>query len=317
MIVLLFGISVISFIVIQLPPGDYLTTYILQLQSRGTVVDESLIASLKAYYGLDQPMLYQYAKWIRNILIYGDFGRSFEWNKSVGFLLAQRLPLTLVVSISSLIFTYLLAVPIGVFSAVRRYSAWDYVFTFLGFVGLSVPSFLLALILMFVFYNAFGITVGGLFSQQFIDAPWSWAKVVDLINHLWVPMIVLGLGGTAGIIRVLRATMLDELNKDYVKVARSKGLPEWKVILRHPVRIAINPIISTIGWTLPDIFSGATIVSVVLNLPTTGPLLLQALLSQDMFLAGSFILILSILTVIGTFISDILLAWLDPRIRYE
>jgi len=317
MIIVLIGISIISFVIIQLPPGDFLTTYILHLQSAGTAVDESLIESLKKYYGLDQPLYIQYLKWIKNIVFHGEWGRSFEWNKAVSTLIMERLPMTLVVSISSLIITYVIALPIAIYSATHRYSVVDYIATTIGFIGLSVPGFLIALILMFVFYNAFGISVGGLFSREMVDAPWSFAKFVDLLNHLWVPVIVLSIGGTAGIIRTLRAMLLDELNKDYVKVALSKGFPKWRAILKYPVRIAIIPIVSTIGWTLPDIFSGATIISVVLNLPTTGPLLLQALISQDMFLAGSFVLIMAILTVIGTFISDILLMWVDPRVRYE
>lgn len=316
MIITLLGISVIAFTIIQLPPGDYLTTYIIQLSSSGTVVDESIIASLKRQYGLDRPLWYQYFKWMGGVLK-GNFGRSFDWNESVAVLIAQRLPLTVVISVATLLFTYIVAIPIAIYSAVRQYSIGDYIATVIGFVGLSVPDFLLALVLMFVFYRYFGISVSGLFSPEMRDAAWSWAKFKDLISHLWVPMIVTGMAGTAGIIRTMRATTLDELGKDYVKMARSKGLSEWKVILKHPVRVAINPIVSTIGWELPRIVSGTTIVAVVLNLPTTGPILLQALQTQDMFLAGSFILMLSCLTVIGTLISDILLAILDPRIRLE
>lgn len=316
MLITLFGISIISFTIIQLPPGDYLTTYIIQLSSSGTNVDESLVASLKKQYGLDQPMYIQYLKWVKGVLT-GDFGRSFDWNEAVSVLIAERLPLTVMISLATLVFTYLVAIPIAIYSAVKQYSIGDYIATVIGFIGLSIPDFLLALLLMFAFYRFFGISVSGLFSPELRQAAWSWIKVKDLINHLWVPMIVIGMAGTAGIIRVMRATTLDELGKDYVKMARSKGLPEWKVILKHPVRVALNPIISTIGWELPRIVSGTTIVAVVLNLPVTGPLLLQALQAQDMFLAGSFILMLSTLTVIGTLISDILLAILDPRIRLE
>ena len=247
----------------------------------------------------------------------GNFGRSFDWNESVAKIIGERLPLTVAISLSTLIFTYVVAIPIGIYSAVKQYSIGDYIATFIGFIGLSVPNFLLALLFMFGFYRFFGISVSGLFSPEMRDAAWSWAKFKDMLDHLWVPMIVIGMAGTAGIIRTMRATTLDELGKDYVKMARSKGLPEWKVIFRHPVRVAINPIVSTIGWELPNIVSGSTIVAVVLNLPTTGPILLQALLAQDMFLAGSFILMLSTLTVIGTLISDLLLAILDPRIRLE
>lgn len=316
MLVTLIGISIISFTIIQLPPGDYLTTYIAQLSSTGTVVDESVVASLKRQYGLDRPLWYQYFKWVGGVLT-GNFGRSFDWNESVAVLIAQRLPMTVVISLTTLIFTYIVAIPIAIYSAVKQYSIGDYIATVVGFIGLSVPDFLLALVLMFTFYRFFGISVSGLFSPEMQEAAWSLAKLKDLMNHLWVPMIVIGMAGTAGIIRTMRATTLDELGKDYVKMARSKGLAEWKVIFKHPVRVAINPIISTIGWELPRIVSGTTIVAVVLNLPTTGPILLQALQAQDMFLAGSFILMLSTLTVIGTLISDLLLAILDPRIRLE
>ncbi|NLK07392.1 MAG: ABC transporter permease [Firmicutes bacterium] len=316
MLITLFGISIISFTVIQLPPGDYLTSYITELQASGTVVDEAQIASLRQRYGLDKPIYVQYFKWITGIFR-GDFGRSFEWNESVRVLISERLPMTIAISLLTLVFTYVLAIPIGIYSAVRQYSFGDYLAIFIGFIGISIPGFLLALVLMFAFYHMFGISIGGLFSAAFEDAPWSWAKFKDLVDHLWVPMIVVGMSGTAGLIRTMRATTLDELGKDYVKMARSKGLPEWKVILKHPVRVAINPIVSTVGWELPRIVSGTTIVAVVLSLPITGPLLLQALLSQDMYLAGSFIMMLSVLTVIGTLISDILLAVIDPRIRLE
>ncbi|NLV91878.1 MAG: ABC transporter permease [Firmicutes bacterium] len=316
MLITLLGISVIAFVIIQLPPGDYLTTYITQLASTGNVVDQSIIASLERQYGLDKPLYVQYFKWMGGVLT-GNFGRSFDWNESVAKIIGERLPLTVTISLSTLIFTYVVAIPIGIYSAVKQYSIGDYIATFIGFIGLSVPNFLLALLFMFGFYRFFGISVSGLFSPEMRDAAWSWAKFKDMLDHLWVPMIVIGMAGTAGIIRTMRATTLDELGKDYVKMARSKGLPEWKVIFRHPVRVAINPIVSTIGWELPNIVSGSTIVAVVLNLPTTGPILLQALLAQDMFLAGSFILMLSTLTVIGTLISDLLLAILDPRIRLE
>ncbi len=316
MLITLLGISIISFTIIQLPPGDYLTTYIAQLSSSGTVVDDSLVASLERQYGLDRPIYIQYFKWIGGVLT-GNFGRSFDWNEAVAVLIAERLPMTIVISLATLVFTYLVAIPISIYSAVKQYSIGDYIATVIGFIGLSVPDFLLALVLMFSFYRFFGISVSGLFSPEMREAAWSWAKIKDMLDHLWVPMIVIGMAGTAGIIRTMRATTLDELGKDYVKMARSKGIPEWKVLMRHPVRVALNPIISTIGWELPRIVSGTTIVAVVLNLPITGPILLQALQAQDMFLAGSFILMLSTLTVIGTLISDILLAIFDPRIRLD
>ncbi|MCD6083542.1 ABC transporter permease [Candidatus Aerophobetes bacterium] len=316
MIPTLIIISVISFIIIQLPPGDYLTSYIAQLSETGESVDEAVIASLKKRYGLDQPMYIQYFMWINGVL-HGDFGQSFEWNKPVSELIWERLALTVTVSLFSLIFTYVVAIPIGIYSATHQYSIGDYFFTFVGFLGLATPNFLLALVLMFLFYKYFGLSVGGLFSPEFVEAPWSWAKVIDMMNHMWIPVIVIGTAGTCGLIRVMRGCLLDELRKQYVVTARAKGVGERKLLFKYPVRVAVNPIISTIGWTLPSIVSGATITAIVLSLPTTGPLLLRALMSQDMYLAGSFILLLATLTVIGTLISDILLAWLDPRIRYE
>jgi len=316
MIPTLLVISVISFTLIQLPPGDYLTSYIARLTETGESVDEAMIVSLQKRYGLDQPIYVQYFMWIKGVL-QGDFGQSFEWNMPVSKLIWGRLLLTVIVSIFSLIFTYIVAIPIGIYSATHQYSLADYFFTSVGFLGLATPNFLLALVLMFLFYKYFGLSVGGLFSPEFIEASWNWAKIVDMINHMWIPVIVIGTAGTCGLIRVMRGTLLDELRKQYVITARAKGVGEKKLLFKYPVRIAINPIISTIGWTLPSIVSGATITAIVLSLPTTGPLLLKALMCQDMYLAGSFILILATLTVIGTLISDILLAWLDPRIRYQ
>ncbi len=316
MIPTIFVVSLVSFAIIQLPPGDYLTTYIAQLSAAGDLVEEDVIAALEARYGLGQPVYVQYYKWISGILLRGDFGHSFEWNLPVKDLLWERLSLTLILSLSTLMFTWIVAFPIGIYTAVRQYSLGDYVFTTIGFIGLAIPNFLLALILMFVSFKYFNQSVGGLFSQVYIDAPWSWAKFMDLLGHLWIPVVILGTAGTAGLIRIMRADLLDELRKPYVKTARAKGLSERKLLLKYPVRVALNPFISTIGWTLPVLISGSAIVSVVLSLPTTGPLLLRALVAQDMYLAGSFILMLGILTIIGTLISDILLAWLDPRIRY-
>lgn len=316
MIPTLLIISIISFALIQLPPGDFLTSYMAELAGTGETPDEAVLAALTKRYGLDQPFYVQYFKWMRGIL-YGDFGESFVWNMPVSKLIEERLMLTVIISLLSLIFTYIVAVPIGIYSATHQYSLADYGFTFIGFLGLATPNFLLALVLMVLFYKYFGLSVGGLFSPQFIEAPWNWAKFIDMMNHMWIPVIVIGTAGTCGLIRVMRGTLLDELRKQYVITARAKGISEKKLLFKYPVRIAINPIISTIGWSLPSIFSGATITAVVLSLPTTGPLLLSALMNQDMYLAGSFILILATLTVIGTLISDILLAWLDPRIRYE
>lgn len=309
-------ISIISFVIIQLPPGDFLTSYVITLESQGQLVDQALIDSLKEQYGLDQPVYIQYLKWMEG-MTRGDFGQSLTWQVPVKDLIWERIGLTFMISLASLLFIWAIAFPVGIYSAVRQYSPGDYLFTLISFIGLGIPNFLLALVIMWFAFSKLGVSVGGLFSVQFNDAPWSWAKFVDLLNHLWVPMIVLGLGGTAGLIRIMRANLLDELRKPYVTTSRAKGMPERDLILKHPVRVALNPFVSTVGWTLPGLVSGSVIVSVVLNLPTTGPILLRALLSQDMYLAGTLVLVLSILTVIGTLISDILLAWLDPRIRLQ
>ena len=311
----LIAITVVTFIVIQLPAGDYLTTYIAQLQAQGTQLDETEIVALRQRYGLDQPIYVQFFRWVSGIVLRGDYGRSFRWNRPVSDLLGERMLLTVTISLSTLLFTWAVALPVGVYSATHQYSFFDYLFTFLGFIGRGIPSFMIALILMWVSISRFGVSAGGLFSADFRDAAWSWARVVDLLKHLWVPMVVLGIGGTAGLIRTMRANMLDELSKPYVETARAKGLPEARVLWRYPVRVALNPFVSTVGWALPALISGGTIVSVVLSLPTAGPLLLDALLAQDMYLAGAFLLLLSVLTVIGTLLSDILLAVLDPRIK--
>lgn len=260
-------------------------------------------------------MVVQYWKWISNILLHGNMGRSFAWRQPVSTLIMDRLAATLLVSLGSTLFVYSVAIPIGIISAVKQYSVWDYIVTFLGFIGLAIPNFLLALISMVWFYQTFGVSIGGLFSPEFQSADWSWAKFLDMLKHLPVPLIVIGLAGTAQIIRVMRATLLDELNKPYVETARAKGVSEWRLIMKYPVRVALNPIASTIGWLLPAMFSGATITAIVLNLPTVGPLLLESLLTEDMFLAAGILLILTTLTIVGTFISDMILMWLDPRIR--
>ncbi len=314
MIPTLFLVSVVSFIIIQLPPGDFLTSYITQLSAMGDLVDESTIQALRDRYGLGQPIYIQYLRWITNML-QGDFGHSMEWDRPVWGLLWERLPLTFVLSFATLLITWIVAFPIGVFSAVKQYSIGDYIATFIGFLGLATPDFLLALVLMWIFFAFFNQSVGGLFSPEFQDAPWSLAKVWDLAKHMVVPIIILGMSGTASLIRIMRANLLDELHKPYVVTARAKGLSEPRLILKYPVRAALNPFVSTVGWYLPALVSGSTIVAVVLNLPITGPLLLRSLMSQDMYLAGSFIFMLSTLTIIGTLLSDILLAWLDPRIR--
>jgi peptide/nickel transport system permease protein len=315
MIPTLLIVSILSFAIIQLPPGDYLTSYVTNLRATGEIVDEATLAAMEQRYGLGQPMYVQYWKWISGILLRGDFGQSFEWSQPVSELMWGRLGLTFAMSLATLLFTWLVAFPVGILSAVRQYSIGDYVSTVIGYVGLATPNFLLALILMYIAFRYFNQSVGGLFSPDYADAPWGWAKVWDLLKHLWIPVVIIGTAGTAGLIRIMRANLLDELHKPYVTTARAKGMSEWRLILKYPVRMALNPFVSTVGWTLPVLVSGSAVVSIVLALPTTGPLLLRALMSQDMYLAGSFIMLLSVLTIIGTFISDLLLAWLDPRIR--
>jgi peptide/nickel transport system permease protein len=314
MIPTLLMISIISFIVIQLPPGDFLSTYIANLEMEGGAADAAVVEALRHRYGLDQPLALQYVKWMRNLLE-GDWGQSLEWNRPVKELIGSRILLTFIISLTTMLFGWSLAFPIGIYSAVRQYSPGDYLFTAFSFIGVGIPNFLLALVLLYAIFKLFNYNAAGLFSVEFQDAPWSLAKVWDLLKHLWVPVIILATGGTAGLIRTMRANMLDELHRPYVTTARAKGLADRKVILKYPVRVALNPFISTVGWRLPGLISGTTIVSIVLGLPTTGPLLLGALQTQDMYLAGSFLFLLSSLTVIGTLISDILLGVLDPRIR--
>jgi peptide/nickel transport system permease protein len=315
-VLLLVLVSVVSFVIIQLPPGDYLSTYIMALQEQGEDVSEEQIATLRKHYGLGLPIYVQYFKWMSGVLR-GNFGVSFEWNEPVASLIGQRLVLTLTISVATLIFTYLLAVPIGIYSATHQYSFGDYTFTTIGFVGLATPNFLLALILMFLFFKYLGLSVGGLFSPEYLGEPWSAGKVLDLIRHLPIPIIVVGTAGTAAIIRIMRGSLLDELRRQYVITARAKGLKEGALLFKYPVRVAVNPIVSTIGWALPSTISGATITAIVLSLPTAGPLLLRSLRSQDMYLAASIVMILSAMTIVGTFVSDLLLAWVDPRIRFE
>ena len=313
---MLIFISLISFIIIQLPPGDYVTAYAAQLRQNGEYISVVQEMAMRDRMGLNDPILVQYWRWITTIVFRGDFGYSLDWNAPVSTLIWDRLAITLALSTACLIINWLIAIPVGVYSATRQYSVLDYVFTVFGFLGKGTPDFLLALILMWIAFVYMQLDVGGLFSTQYQNAPWSWGKVVDLLQHLWIPLVVLGTGGAAGLIRVMRANMLDELGKPYVETAYAQGLSERQVVWGYPVRVALNPFISTVGWALPALFSGDVITAIVLNLPTTGPLLLQALKMQDMYLAGSFILILSAFTVIGTLVSDILLAWFDPRIRY-
>jgi peptide/nickel transport system permease protein len=315
-VVTVWAVSVLSFIIIRLPPGDYVTAYIAEQAAMGNPISDQEAANLRAQYGLDQPLYIQYAKWI-GLMLHGNFGESMEWRRPVMDVIGDRLLLTVVLSLAAVLFTWILALPIGIYSAVRQYSIGDYVFTFLGFIGVAIPGFLLALILMYLGFKYLNMDVGGLFSAPYVDAPWSWARVWDLLKHLPLPAAILGLEGTAGSIRILRANLLDELRKPYVVTARAKGLSELRLILKYPVRLALNPFVSTVGYVFPYIVSGSIIVSLVLSLPTVGPVLLKALIAQDQFLAGTIILLLGIMTVIGTLISDILLMILDPRIRME
>ncbi len=316
MIPQVFLISILAFIIVQLPPGDYLTEHLNRLRQSGASIDQAEVERFTKMYGLDQPMHIQYLKWITNIVTRGSFGYSFEWQKPVNEVIVGRIGTTFVIAFLSFVVCWSLAIPIGIYVAVRQYSLADYFFTFLGFIGLATPGFLLALVIMYVAYTYFGIRVGGLFSPEFETQPWSWAKFVDLLSHLWLPVLILAIGGTANLIRTMRATMLDELRKQYVMVARAKGLSEFAVLLRYPVRIAINPILSTFGWLLVWFFSGGMVVEIVLNLNTAGPVLWRSLMRQDMYMAGAYIVIIGTLTALGSLISDILLAIVDPRIRF-
>lgn len=310
------AVSIATFIIVQLPPGDYLTTLMVEMADSGGI-DESTLQALREQYGIGQPIYVQYFKWMHGILFDFNFGISFEKNLLVTELIFDRVGWTLVISLLTLIFIWLVALPIGIYSAVRKYSPGDYIATTLGFLGLATPNFVLALVIMYIQFKVFNMSPGGLFSPEYMDAPWSMAKFNDLVAHIWVPIVVVGTAGTASLIRIMRANVLDEINKPYVITARAKGMSETKLIFKYPVRVALNPFISTIGWILPTLISGEIIVSVVMNLPTTGPMLLRSLLVQDMYLAGSIILIVSVLTIIGTLISDLLLAWVDPRVRLQ
>ena len=313
-LVTIWAITVVTFIIIQLPPGDFVDAYIAQSAAMGSAITQAEADALRLAYGLDQPIFVQYAKWL-GMILRGEFGLSFEFGRPVTEVIGDRLWLTIVLSIGALIVTWGLALPIGIYSAVRQYSVGDYLFTLIGFIGLAVPNFLLALLVMYFSFRWFGMNVGGLFSAEFELAPWSLAKVWDLTKHLPLPVIILALAGTAQLVRIMRANLLDELRRPYVVTARAKGLPEKRVIMKYPVRAALNPFASTIGYLLPFVVSGSIIVSVVLSLPTVGPLLLRSLVSQDMLLASTIILLLGVLTVIGTFISDLVLMWIDPKIR--
>ncbi len=314
MVVTLLMVSIISFIIIQLPPGDFLTSYIGNLMLSGDIVDNDEIEALKVRYGLGEPIYVQYFKWMNGIL-HGDLGRSMHWGRPVSVLIKDRLPWSFTISMVSFLFVWAIALPIGIYSATHQYSIPDYIATLLGFIGLAVPNFLIALLVLWWVFRSSGQVIVGLFSPDFVQAPWSVAKVVDLLKHLWLPALIVGTSGTAGTIRTIRANMLDELSKPYVMMARAKGVAERKLLIKYPLRVALIPAASTIGWILPGLFAGELIVSSVLGIPTLSPIFFQALRSQDMFLAGSIVLILSALTVVGSLISDIILALVDPRIR--
>lgn len=317
MIIVLILVSLVSFYIINLPPGSWIENYALELEAGGTPADQSELDFLTQRYGLDQSIHVQYVRWIIPLITRGDFGQSFEWKQPVWTLIEERLYLTIIISLASIIFVYVVSIPIALYSATHQYSPGDYFFSFLGLIGLATPNFLLALVFMVIMLRVFGVTPGGLFSPDYLRAPWSLGKFLDLLAHLPVPVIVVGTAGTAGLIRVLRSQLLDEFQKQYVITARAKGVRERFLIMKYPFRMALNPVISTIGNLLPAIVSGSTIVAIVLGLPTTGPLLLRALIAQDTYAAASMLMLLSFLTVIGVFISDLLLMWLDPRIRFE
>ena len=314
MIPTLIAVSILSFLIIQAPAGDFVDSYVAGLRQFGQIVEQGQIDALRDRYGLNQPVYVQYWKWVSRMMR-GDLGRSFAWNQSVTSLLYERLPWTILIAFSSLLVVYLIAIPIGNTSAINQYSVRDYVFTSVGFIGLAVPNFLFALIFLWLFFLWTGKAAVGLFSKEYLTASWSLGKFVDLLSHLWIPALIVGTAGTASLIRIMRANMLDELHRPYVMVARAKGLTERRLLYKYPFRAALNPVVSTIGYTLPEMVNGALLTSIVLGLPTIAPVLLSALLTQDMFLAGSIIFVLSVLTVIGTLLSDVLLAWLDPRIR--
>lgn len=308
------AISVIAFVIIQLPPGDFVDAYIAAISATGGQVSLEEAESLRIQFGLDRPMYIQYFDWITGV-VQGNFGFSVEWRRPVSEVIGDRLWMTVIISVFAILLSWGLALPIGIYSAVRQYSTGDYVFTFIGFFGLAVPNFLLALIIMYFSFVLFDANVGGLFSAEYQLEPWSWGKAWDLAKHLPLPGLILAIAGTAQLIRIMRANLLDELRKPYVVTARAKGMRESRVILKYPVRAALNPFASTIGYLFPFVVSGSIIISLVLSLPTVGPLLLRSLVAQDMHLAGTIVLMLGVLTVIGTFISDLILMWVDPRLR--
>ena len=314
--VLLVLFSVMVFALVQAPPGDYLTSYIATLSASGSSMDKAQIDALEKQFGLDQPVHIQYLRWMQN-LIRGDLGLSLEYQRPNGELIAERLGLTIALALAAFVFTWVVAIPIGIYSATHRNSIIDYLITVINYTGVAIPNFMLALILMWLAYSYFDVSITGLFSREFEQAPWSFAKVIDLLKHIWLPMIVIGVAGTARLTRVMRANLIDELNKPYMVSGRARGLSEWQLVMKYPVRLAINPLASTIGWYLPELFSGSLIVATVMNLQNIGPLLLRSLTNQDMYLAGSILLIYCALAIVGTLISDLLLVLVDPRIRME
>jgi len=316
LIPILIVMSGVAFFLIQLPPGDYVTARIIQLQATGVQVSDQQAEALKVQFGLDKPPLLRYFQWVSGIVTRGNWGYSLQWQKPVSEILAERVPMTVAISLAALLFSWIVAIPIGIYSATHQYSPGDYLFTFIGFIGVATPGFLLALIMAYFFFKVFNFSVTGMFSTEFIDQPWSVAKFFDMVKHMWLPLILVGLSNTGVTIRVIRNNLLDELNKQYVVTARAKGMSEWALLIKYPVRMAVNPILSTISWVLPGLFSGTVLIDIVLSLQTIGPVLLRATLAQDMYLAGSIVLILSALTVIGALLGDILLVMVDPRIRF-
>lgn len=314
--VLLIIFSIMVFALVQAPPGDFLTSYIATLSSSGSSLDQAEIVALERQFGLDQPVHIQYLRWMEN-LFHGDLGLSLEYQLPNAELIKDRIGLTVVLALFAFVFTWAMAIPIGIYSATHRNTILDYLVTVVNYTGVAIPNFMLALILMWWAYSQFDVSITGLFSRDFEQAPWTFAKLIDLLKHIWLPMIVIGLAGTARLTRVMRANLLDELNKPYMVSGRARGLSEWQLVMKYPVRMAINPLVSTIGWYLPELFSGSLIVATVMNLQNIGPLLLRSLVNQDMYLAGAILMIYCFLAIIGTLISDILLAWLDPRIRME
>jgi len=316
MIPTLIIISIITFIIIQLPPGDFVTTAQAEIAASGGGMDASAVEAMRIRYGLDQPMLVQYWRWVSGFPR-GDFGYSLEWSAPVWDIIAGRLGWTLLLSGLALVFMWLVSIPIGIYSARNQYSLGDNVFSFLGFLGLSVPDFMLSLMWLVFATMTLGISASGLYSPQMVDAPWSFAKFLNLLNHLWPPVVIMGVVGTAELIRIMRGNLLDILNQQYVTTARSKGLVEKVVVRKYAVRMAINPMISVLGMQIPKMISSSIIVGFVLSIPTVGPIFLRSLITQDMYLAGTILLLMTVMLLIGNFLADIALAWVDPRIRFE